>query len=129
MKMHRRILSIAVCLILMLNFCIPAFATTSQTFFREAHYGYLCTGTGSYSETECTASLTASEINNAPHIPPDECHSDVWLYAYDSAGQYVGINYNNGSTSASVSCKASKTIDQIKCVFKFTGRDLGTYIL
>ncbi len=129
MKMRRRILSIAVCLILTLNLFTPAFATTSQTFFREAHYGYLCTGTGSYSEGECIVSLTASEINNTPHIPPDECHSEVWLYAYDSAGKYVGINYDNGSTSASAQCKASGTIARIEYAFKFTGHDLGTYTI
>ncbi len=129
MKMRRRILSIAVCLILTLNLFTPAFATTSQTFFREAHYGYLCTGTGSYSERECTASFSASEINNAPHIPPEECHCEAWVFAYKSDGTVSALEFNRGTTRVSATCSPEQTIDHIDCTFYFMGRDLGTYTL
>ena len=129
MKMQKRVLSVLACLILSASLSIEAFASLSP-FFNTTTKGYNCTGTGHLFTSSATATLTATLNPDLPHIPSDECHAEVWLFAFDSDDQKVGGEVSTGTTSATATYQSSeKPLSWMGCEFIFTGTNLGKYTL
>ncbi len=129
MKMSRRIVSLAVCVVMLLSLSVVAFAASSRTFFVGTYNGYTCTGKGSIDGTTGTATFTASVNEDLPHVPSEDCSCTVWVLAHDSNGQLLGASTSNGTIYAKATYIASATIYDTYCTFEFMGSDLGGYIL
>lgn len=125
---HRRILSVAICVLLIASFTIISFAA-SATFFTQTVYGYRCTGRGSISLSTATSTLNAETIPNQQHIPSNDCSASAWVTAYGSNGQYLGSEHVTGKTFAKATIEGGSPIKYIKCGFDFTGTHFDIFTL
>lgn len=131
MKMFARksaAIFLAVLIVCMLP--VMAFATASSTFFVVNSSGFRCTGSGTIVDNRGTATFNAVALPGSPVVPDENCPSEVWVLAYDSAGDLIGSTSSIGTRSNGATyMPRNKTIAYTYNTFEFMGVDLGGYIL
>lgn len=129
MKNSRRMLAVLVCVVMVFSMAVVASAAASKLFFNRSSGGYQCTGRGTINGNVATASFSATEIPLEPVIPSEACTSTIYVFAYDSAGKYMGGATSDGNVRAYVSYSADRNVGESYCSFEFNGADLGIYSL
>ncbi len=131
MKSKRKLWIAVMCCVLIIGLSATAFAVLQPLeFFSQKCGGRQVTGTGTISRWSGTATLNSKAISGEPELM-DECYSsEAWVLAYDSKGVYIGATNSKGTVRATATYSSEEVpISYIACSFKFTGTDLGMYIL
>lgn len=130
MTMKRRIIAIALCVMLLASLAVVASAA-SKTFLRMNIDGYSCVGSGSISSSTAIATFTADPLSDEPHIPPADCSCSALVAVIDSQGIPLGSTLTDGTTYAQAvyNCQGGKSLSSMGCRFSFMGVEYGTYFL
>ena len=130
MTMKRRIIAMALCVMLLAGLAVVASAA-SRTFLRKNIDGYSCVGSGSVSSSTAIATFTADPLSDEPHILPADCRCSALIAVIDSQGNPLGSTLTNGTTYARAvyNCQGGKSLSGMGCKFTFMGAAYGTYFL